>query len=253
MQSSPALVAPDPTQSAAETDSPAESEVEDPETGIAGAPDEAQEAREAPALGASEISAVVGSYVSGYRKGLIQDWLADCVRYETEHGVQDCPQGQPDSSDSRPGNEGIIASFQRLDGKYRNDRTSRELLASMDRMRPLLNDDSILGELARQRYSYDSLAYTRLNGDDRVPRGGEGGIAIAQLSPGGISFFKRLVKVDFLKGKITFIDDYVSPPQDVFEVYRFTPAARAEPEAAAMEEMAGSFDMVPSLFPSARQ
>ena len=203
-----------------------------------------------PGLSYNDVTAAVSSYMSTYRSNLNQDWVAVCQRYKVEHGVQDCPQGQPDGAWSRSGNELIVESFERINGKYQNQQTSRELLANMDRMRPLLNDDSIVGELARQRYSYDSFAYTRINGDDRVPRGGAGAMTFLQFSPTGLVLFNGLMTFDFLTGELGILDEQdINQPQKVVELYNFRGPGAAVPSS----EDEDSFRMVPSIFPTARQ
>jgi hypothetical protein len=219
-----------------------------PESGIETGPaGEGDDEGKLPYLDPGQINATVSSFVSGYRQGLTGDWLADCVRYEIEHGVQDCPQGQVQRTVQQ---QQIDRIFRTANGAFLNAMNTRKLQEDMDSMRPFLDEDSLVGELARQRYSYDRVAYEVLNGEAGVP--GSGPQSGPVLTPIGskLVLFTGFMSFDLANGKVKFFDDEImNPPQAVLEIYDFSGADR--PVNTNEEE--GGFRIVPSLFPSARQ
>jgi hypothetical protein len=237
---------PEPADNIPVPEIPAEPQVAVLDSDTAGDPvSEEEEALVPGTFGAREINAAVSAYVSAYRQGLTGDWLADCVRYEIEHGVRECPKGKESRTEQQQRIEEI---FRTMDGAYHNALISKRLAESMNRMRPFLKENSLVGQLARQRYSYESVAYEILNGEAGVP--GSGPQTGPVLTPVGskLVLLTGFMSFDLATGKLAFFDDkIINPPQEVMAFYDFSGAENQQaPEA-------DSFRIVPSLFPSARQ
>jgi hypothetical protein len=150
-------------------------------------------------ISAGEINNSVTAYVTNYKRSLTGEWLGACLQYQNEHGVKTCPPvGDGKSETTRAVNETTSRLFSTyVSGIATNIRASRKLLAEMEAARSFMNDDSVMGELARQRYQLAEANYCRLNscraaavntsGSFATLISNEGSIKILSIGSGGMS------------------------------------------------------------------
>ncbi len=207
----------------------------------------------APELNTESVKNSVATYVATYKSTLTSDWLAECLRYQNEHGVKSCPPGAAGASEDTT----TVAAATRqmfstyVSGAASNARLSKQLISEMDTMRPYLDDDSVMGELARQRYELAQGSYCAMNGGCRgaslttsgsfaTAVSNEGRLRILGISPGGVSLFSGLMSLTFRDG-LKFGN--AGAPVKVVVPYRIT--ATPVDESGSEEE----FKVEAPLFP----
>jgi hypothetical protein len=118
-----------------------------------------------PGIGAAEVNNSVTAYIATYKGSLTSDWLSACLQYQNEHGVKTCLPGEDGKSATtqtvKEATSQLFSSY--VSGAAANARASKKLLGEMDAMRDLMNESSVMGELARQRYQLAEANYCRLN------------------------------------------------------------------------------------------
>lgn len=120
---------------------------------------------ETPGISTAEVNNSVTAYVANYKRSLTSDWLSACLQYQNEHGVKTCPPGEDGKSETtktvNAATSQLFSTY--VSGTAANIRASKKLLAEMDAMRLFMNESSVMGELARQRYQLAEANYCRLN------------------------------------------------------------------------------------------
>lgn len=207
-----------------------------------------------PGIDAAMVGDFVNTYITNYKGSLTTDWLTACMKYQKEHGVDFCPPADDGKSATT---RSVTAATVQMFGTYvtnaaANARASRQLLDEMAAAARLyMDENSIMGELARQRYQLAQANYCRLNpcrgislGASTVfatPVSNEGGITILTFGLGNITLFSGLMSVSFKDG-VRFMDKQQGRMAP-FIPYRFT----ATPVQQA--ENADDFKVEAPLFP----
>jgi hypothetical protein len=100
-------------------------------------------------------------------RGQLGKWMEECARQHQRNALAECDDIAEEftTSEKRESiGEAIDATFNTyVDQPANASRESKVLLAKMDELRPLLDDDSELGLLARQSYKAAESAYCLLN------------------------------------------------------------------------------------------
>jgi hypothetical protein len=114
-----------------------------------------------PGISAAQVNNSVTAYIANYKSSLTSDWLSECLRYQNEHGVKTCPRGGDGRSETTNAvNQATNDLFRAyISGASENARASKQLLAEMEAMQPFMKENSVMGELARQRYELAKANY----------------------------------------------------------------------------------------------
>ncbi|MES2624717.1 MAG: cell envelope integrity protein TolA [Pseudomonadota bacterium] len=118
-----------------------------------------------PDISAARINNAVNTYIVNYKSSLTSDWLSACIKYQNEHGVDFCPPSAEGKSETA---RSVGAATEQLFRTYVTSETdkarvSKQLLEEMTVARQHMDENSILGELSRQRYELALANYCLLN------------------------------------------------------------------------------------------
>ena len=109
-----------------------------------------------PVLDAAQVQASMAAYMSSYRGGLVQGWMEACRQPPVyKNGEQVCPD------------EGVVATTANAERtalleplfvnhatqRASNERHRRQLVEESRYLEALVGDDTVLGEIARERYA----------------------------------------------------------------------------------------------------
>jgi hypothetical protein len=173
------------------------------------------------ALDIATLQNSISSHMQVYRRDVLNQDLQECQQYRERYERWDCPQEEELKSAARERiDENFDTTFRAYTyGHDANARISRELLADMDAMRPLMEDEGVLGTLARERYYLKELEYKYLN-----PGGYQGGFApivntggvvgLASINLGGIDILNGLLTLSFKDGKVDVMNKGPAKPFD---------------------------------------
>ncbi len=130
----------------------------------------------------------INSHMTNYRRNLLGEEMEECHQYRDRYERWDCPEeGEVKSATQALIDEDMDDLFtDYVSGYARNARISTELLADMETLRPLMEDEGVLGTLARERYYLKHEQYVYLNPDEGKGEADVVTLVTFSLSPKGL-------------------------------------------------------------------
>jgi hypothetical protein len=132
----------------------------------------------------------ISGHVANYKQDLLDQTSQECQQYRDRYARWDCPQEDEVKTATQARiDENLDLTFRDwVYGYDANARISRELVAEQSRLQPLMEDQGVLGALARERHALIREQYIFLN---PVPEE-EGTIRLVTFGLGGITILNRL-------------------------------------------------------------
>lgn len=164
----------------------------------------------APVLDIGRLQESIRGTTRLYRRDTLDQQMDACREYRERYARWDCPKDKEVKTAMQEAiDTNMQATFRAWTyGHSENERISRELLADMDALRPLLDDPGVLGEVARTRYTLKSEQYALLN----PPGSGGGGVVtIIALGVPGLVILNGLLTIGF-DGKVRVRDEQLKGP-----------------------------------------
>lgn len=129
--------------------------------------EEAELPNSTPGIDAEQLKVSVTAYVSTYKGGLVQDWLAQCQKFRTRYATNGCPTGEyvdyAPHAEERASIAGVFETW--VTRPATNARISEQLVAESTYLAGLMELPGVMGEIARQRYFLVKDYYCYLNSD----------------------------------------------------------------------------------------
>ena len=121
-----------------------------------------------PGISAAALQTSVSGYLSSYRSELTLGWLEECQKYRNRYGTHDCPRGAEENYQTNPAEQvGVAELFETwVSGASNHASYSAKLVAETDYLATLMDEDSVVGELVRQRYYQLRAYYCQMNQDN---------------------------------------------------------------------------------------
>lgn len=122
----------------------------------------------APELDAVQLQASMTTFVSKRRDSLIEDWVQDCRRFRRpDDGGQPCPDEEVGDTAVNADQRTSMDALFRAQVARESDiaRLSRQLEDESRHLGTLVDDQTVLGAMARQRYAALKVEYCIYNKD----------------------------------------------------------------------------------------
>lgn len=195
-QQLPAETIPEPAAELDADDAPQSASSDEPASG--GVP---------PGITRETLSNSVASFLASTRTGLVRDWLEECEKFKKRHGVSDCREGTNKRSASMTAQQAGIAALFQASVEVPSDAEDKRIVAETNYLRTLMDENPVVGDLARQRYALLRDTYCMSNGDQqgctgssfRSPAGDVITLVTVAITLGGVkmNILGKAVSLDF--------------------------------------------------------
>jgi hypothetical protein len=149
-----------------------------------------------PAVDIARLRSSIDNYVTSYRRDGLEQYVLDCKHYRERHAGWDCPEGEELKTATQARiDAGMEETFRAwVYGRDLNIARSEKLMTEMLTLRPLMDQDGVLGEVARDAHFARVVEYERLN-----PGGGS--FELLSIGGNGITLLKGVLSIGW-NGKV---------------------------------------------------
>ena len=150
-----------------------------------------------PVLDSANLQDSISTYMATYRSAGLEQQLRECQQYRERYARWDCPQGEePKTATQARIDDKMEGTFRDwVYGRDLNIAIAEKLMTEMLTLRPLMNDNGVMGDVARDLEFLKTAEYERLTGRVRdnglqvgpLPSAVGGTITVLSIGGGGIT------------------------------------------------------------------